>query len=432
MTNLVRYCSTAVRKIREVSFSVAPMMDYTDFNQRYLFRLISKRAVLYTEMITAPALVNTKDPKRFLESDLSSDEPIVLQLGGSDPKMMAAAARIAMSYGFKHFNVNCGCPSPKVAGSGQFGASLMNHPELVRDICSSISEVSGEVTTIKMRLGLDDQTPEEAYNFTANFVDIISRASSMDTTVCNHFIAHARKAILGKKLTPADNRRIPPLRYDLIHKLCIDFPNIGFTLNGGIASIDECMRGLELSDCSSAQDHFVSTYRDMSTEKLIVDSHHKLVLPSEMPSVPKRQATPLAGCMVGRACIDRPFEWSTIDSRIYGDVDPGLTRREILHKYAHHAASMEGLYGMSCRNRVIKPLLGLFAGEANGRLFRSQLEVLLSQGRTRNTSRSANSNSTGRLGERMSLQDIILHASEVLPEEVLDRLPMPLMNICKK
>jgi tRNA-dihydrouridine synthase A len=170
-------------------FSVAPMMDYTDRHQRKLQRMITKKAVLYTEMITANALTRSDDYIRFLESDFSIEEPLVIQLGGSDRTMIKSAAKIASGFGYKEINLNIGCPSEKVAGKGQFGAALMFDPNLVAELSLAISEETGKPATIKCRIGVDDK---DTYEDLIQFIDIVSRKGSV-----NHFIIHARKAELG-------------------------------------------------------------------------------------------------------------------------------------------------------------------------------------------------------------------------------------------
>ena len=151
------------RLLRKVhAFSLAPQMDYTTAHQRFLFRLLTNHAALYTEMVTANALCHSNDPIRFLRGaereNTAEERPgrVELQLGGSDPSVMAAATKIALSHGFRHFNLNCGCPSDKVAGGGQFGVALMRKPKLVRELCEAISDASGNAVSVKCRIGIDD------------------------------------------------------------------------------------------------------------------------------------------------------------------------------------------------------------------------------------------------------------------------------------
>jgi tRNA-dihydrouridine synthase A len=365
------------------------MMEYTDRHQRYLFRLLSKRAVLYTEMVTANALVHMTDPLRVLEnlpfendstlgsgSDSDIVGPLVLQLGGSSPEMMMQAAKISKLHGYSRVNINCGCPSPRVAGSGQFGASLMQYPELVSSLCNAVNDVMGDgeqtATTVKIRIGVttdreDADSTEENYNQLANFVDVVSSRSRT-----KHFVVHARKAILNTRITPADNRRIPPLRYDIVHRLCRDFPNLAFTLNGGLGSLDACLEQLGISDDACRQAAFIRS-------GALCPAAGEHAPPADpAPAL----LTPLAGVMVGRACIEKPFSWSTLDSRMYGVADPTPNRGDLLQTYAHYANLVERKHGAVVRRSVTKPLLGLFWGEAGGRAFRAQIDALIVHART--------------------------------------------------
>jgi len=392
----------AGHKLREQhAFSLAPMMDYTDHHQHYFFRLLTRQAVLYTEMVTAAALNHNLEPQKLFgfglsvngnsERDISQMEPVVCQLGGSDVVAMREAARVACALGFRHFNINCGCPSPKVAGSGQFGASLMHNPETVRDICRAVSDESGEPTTVKMRIGLDRMDDEECYAFTRKFVDVVSgtdSGSSSDSAV-KHFIVHARKAILDKKLTPADNRRIPPLRHAFVHKLCSDYPQLAFSINGGFTSLQQVLNQLAISDDMQSQAAFISQDKSLSPQL--------------------SEASPLAGVMIGRACVDHPFQWSVVDSHLYNTPNQNFTRREILHKYAEYAKTVELKEGSRSRHCVTKPILRLFTGEANGRLFRSTLDSLILKGKHD--------------GAVIPIDQVILQAAEAVGEDVLDITP---------
>eukprot|EP00605_Chrysophyceae_sp_TOSAG23-4_P002796 GSChrysophyteH1.ASY1.ANO1.3080.1 assembled CDS len=361
--------------LKEHIFSVAPQMDITDVHQRYFFRLLSKKAVLYTEMVTDMALVHTKDPEKLLRG--GHDTGIVLQLGGSDPKLMAEAARIAMPFGFKRFNLNCGCPSPKVAGAGQFGVSLMRKPELVRDICDSISNVTGVPTSVKCRIGIDEL---DSYDFLADFVGTVASGGSV-----NHFQVHARKALLGKRFSAADNRKIPPLRYDRVHRLATDFSDIGFTLNGGLRSVDSCAKELRRScNLTTATDSTMALLEHGSAQG---------------------DGSPLVGCMVGRACIENPFSFSQLDSKFYGAIDSNLSRGAILEKYAAYAAETEKIYGLRCRRALIKPVLNLFYGQANGKIFRTRVDELARQ------------------NSELSISYVLLKAAECLEAQVLQSTP---------
>jgi len=311
-------------------FSVAPMMDYTDRYQRKLQRLLSKQAILYTEMITSMAIVNTKDIDKFLDTNIEEEEPLVLQLGGSDPKLMKEATKIAYEqYGYRQFNINIGCPSETVANAGCFGARLMISPQLVSELALSVSEITNTPTSIKCRIGVDDQ---DSYEFIYNFINHVSIHGKV-----THFIVHARKAILNMHLTPRQNRQIPPLIYDTVYRLKKDFPHLYITINGGITNYDDCIKHLTEGN--------------------------------------------MDGVMVGRSVVGSPFYWNQIDSKIYNSTDPKINRRELLTIYAEfcqveHQKRLISLTKLSSgkssppsRRMYIKPLWNLFHSEKRGKFF---------------------------------------------------------------
>ena len=234
--SLIVFSRAPIRKPwawKRTVFHVAPMMEYTDHHQRQLMKLLSNNAILYTEMITAQAVVRNHaqaDAFRYMGKFDFDPSRTVIQLGGSCPTEMADAAKIAVEYGYSAININAGCPSPRVA-AGYFGASLMLEPELLLDIVKSIADATGVVPSVKCRIGVNDD-----FEY-SRLCDLIGRlhvgAGVKDFTV------HARMAILNKKFTPADNRKIPPLRYDVVHKLVEDFPQLPLVINGGIRSYDE-------------------------------------------------------------------------------------------------------------------------------------------------------------------------------------------------
>ncbi len=198
-------------------FSVAPMMQYTDHHQHYLHRLLSAHTVLYTEMVGASTLTHAVDPSRYLAGYMrrvlnNERHKYVLQLGGSDVPQMSKAASIAAKFGFTEINLNCGCPSEKVAEKGCFGAVLMLNPLHVASLTQAIGDATGRPATVKCRIGVDNQ---DSYDQLTNFIRIVHEQGGV-----RHFIIHARKAILGGRLSPADNRRIPPLKPDYVYRLC--------------------------------------------------------------------------------------------------------------------------------------------------------------------------------------------------------------------
>jgi tRNA-dihydrouridine synthase A len=204
--------------------SVAPMMDWTDRHCRYLHRLISRRAWLYTEMVTAPAVIH--GPRARLLGFDPAEHPVVLQLGGSDPVELAAAVRAAGPWDYDAINLNCGCPSDRVQ-SGCFGAVLMETPDRVAEICRAMMSETDRPVTVKCRIGVDDQDPGQAL---PRFVQAVADAG------VRHVIVHARKAWL-QGLSPKENREIPPLDHDLVFRMKASFPELSFTINGGITSL---------------------------------------------------------------------------------------------------------------------------------------------------------------------------------------------------
>ncbi|KAJ6796274.1 Uncharacterized protein M6B38_223020 [Iris pallida] len=307
-------------------FSVAPMMDWTDNHYRTLARLISKHAWLYTEMVVAETIVHQADNlDRFLAFS-PEQHPIVLQIGGSNLENLAKAARLANAYSYDEINLNCGCPSGKVAGHGCFGARLMFDPKFVADAMAAIASNCDVPVSVKCRIGVDDR---DSYNELCDFVDTIASLSP-----CRHFIIHARKALLNG-LSPDQNRKIPPLKYEYYYGLLRDFPETRFTINGGITCIDQ------------------------------VDAA-------------RRQGA--HGVMVGRAAYNNP--WSTlgyVDSALYGMPCSGVSRRQVLEKFQVYADSVLGKYGPNKPSirQLIKPLLHLFHSEPGNGLWKRKADAAL-------------------------------------------------------
>ncbi|KAA8515670.1 hypothetical protein F0562_018719 [Nyssa sinensis] len=278
-------------------FSVAPMMEWTNTHYRTLARLISKHAWLYTEMIAAETIVYQKgNLDRFL-AYTPEQHPIVLQIGGSNLENLAKATELANDYGYDEINFNCGCPSPKVAGHGCFGVRLMLDPKFVAEAMSVIAANSDAPVSVKCRIGVDDH---DSYNELCDFIYKVSSQSP-----ARHFIIHSRKALLNG-ISPADNRKIPPLKYEYYFALLRDFPDLRFTINGGINGIDE------------------------------VNAAHK---------------EGAHGVMVGRASYHNP--WYTlghVDTAVYGAPCSGLTRRQVLEQYQVYGDSVLGKYGSNRPN----------------------------------------------------------------------------------
>ncbi|SDW24635.1 tRNA-U16,U17-dihydrouridine synthase [Ruegeria halocynthiae] len=212
--------------------SVAPMMDWTDRHCRYLHRLLSSQSLLYTEMVTAPALVRG-GALHLLEHN-SQEHPVALQLGGSDPCELAQAAEMGASAGYDEINLNCGCPSDRVQ-SGTFGAVLMREPARVAECIAAMQEAVEVEVTLKCRIGVDEQEPEEVL---PAFLKQISAAG------CQRVTIHARKAWL-QGLSPKENRDIPPLDYDLVHRMKAEFPDLHISINGGITTLAQAQEHLE-------------------------------------------------------------------------------------------------------------------------------------------------------------------------------------------
>lgn len=219
----------------DYTFSVAPMMDWTDRHCRALHRCMSKNALLWTEMVTANAIIHGERDRLIGFAD--AEHPVVLQLGGSEPTVMAEAARIAEEYGYDEVNINCGCPSDRVQ-SGAFGACLMAEPALVAQCVTAMQAAVSIPVTVKCRIAIDD-LPDRETLFA--FVDQVSAAG------CNVFTVHARKAWL-KGLSPKQNRDVPPLDYGLVADLKGARPDLTIILNGGITTIAECQEHLKIFD----------------------------------------------------------------------------------------------------------------------------------------------------------------------------------------
>ncbi|KAF3328464.1 tRNA-dihydrouridine(47) synthase [Carex littledalei] len=307
-------------------FSVAPMMEWTDNHFRTLARIISKHAWLYTEMVVAETIVHQKDNlDRFLAFP-AEQHPIVLQIGGSNIDNLSKATELASAYSYDEINLNCGCPSGKVAGHGCFGARLMLDPEFVGDAMSAIAASCSVPVSVKCRIGVDDH---DSYEELCKFVDTIVSKSPT-----RHFIIHARKALLNG-ISPAANRRVPPLKYEYYYGLLRDFPEVQFTLNGGVNYIEQV-------------------------------------------NVAMNQGA--HGVMVGRAAYNNP--WSTlgyVDSVVYGVPSDPLSRRQVLEKYQIYADSVVGKDAPNRPNvrQLVKPLLNMFHSEPGNGLWKRKADAAL-------------------------------------------------------
>ena len=298
--------------MNSLAVSVAPMMDWTDRHCRYFYRLFSKNIQLYTEMITAKAILNG-DKNRLLDFN-TGENPLTLQLGGSDPKEMAKCALIAQDWGYDEVNINVGCPSDRVL-LGSFGACLMKEPDLVASCVESMIDKCGIPVTVKSRIGIDDM---ESYDQLTDFITRIHNKG------CQHFIIHARKAWL-QGLSPKENRTIPPLNYPWVYQLKRDFPQLIVTINGGIESCDEVKGHLDQVD----------------------------------------------GVMLGRSVYHNPFLLRDIEVSIFGNDKNLLDREQILKKYMTYIIQQINV-GVPIRS-MTRHILGLYHGESNAKLFRRML-----------------------------------------------------------
>lgn len=287
------------------------MMDWTDRHCRVFHRQLSARALLYTEMLTAEAVLHG-DRERLLGFD-AVEHPIALQLGGADPEKLARAARIGADFGYDEINLNVGCPSDRVQ-SGRFGACLMAEPELVAAcVRAMIDAVPGDVpVTVKCRIGIDDQDSERDLD---RFVEAVADAG------CRRFIVHARKAWL-KGLSPKENREVPPLDYGRVARLKARRPDLAIILNGGIASLEDCRTHLATFD----------------------------------------------GVMLGRAAYQMPWLMSDVDAAIFGDASTERTRGDILRAMRPYVADHLARGGRL--HNVLRHMLGLFQGQPGARAYR--------------------------------------------------------------
>ncbi|MEO9169220.1 MAG: tRNA dihydrouridine(20/20a) synthase DusA [Aestuariivirga sp.] len=296
------------------TFSIAPMMEWTDRHCRVFHRSLTRSAVLYSEMVTARAI---KHGDRHKLLDFSPQEqPVVLQLGGSEPAILAEAAKIGEDFGYSAINLNCGCPSDRVQG-GNFGACLMATPELVAEGFAAMQAVVKIPVTIKCRIGIDEQDEEQSLS---SFVAAVSDAG------CKTFIIHARKAWL-KGLSPKENRDIPPLNYDLVKKLKAAYPALHIELNGGLESVASAAAHLDTLD----------------------------------------------GVMLGRVAYHNSWELAWVDPMFLGKPAPVATRREaveaMLPYISQHVASGAPLH------HITRHMLGLYHAQPGGRFWRQVLTV---------------------------------------------------------
>ena len=295
--------------------SVAPMLDWTDRHFRYMARQITENAWLYSEMINAGAIIYG-DKDRFLMFN-AGEQPVALQLGGSEPADLAKAAKAAEEYGYNEINLNCGCPSPRVQ-KGAFGACLMNEVGLVADCLNAMQDAVDIPVTVKHRIGVDRQTE---YGVAAEFVGTL-----YEKTVCRTFIVHARNAWLDG-LSPKENREVPPLKYDYVYRLKQDFPELEIIINGGITTNGQISEHLKHVD----------------------------------------------GVMVGREAYHNPMIMRDWDRLFYGESSPPVEYADLVRKlYEYSRAQIQAGRGTILRH-IVRHSLGLMHGLKNARTWRCML-----------------------------------------------------------
>ena len=288
------------------------MMEWTDRHCRYFHRQLTARARLYTEMVTTGALLQG-DPRRHLAFN-AEEQPVALQIGGSEPDELARAAQLGERWGYNEINLNCGCPSERVQ-RGAFGACLMAEPRLVADGVKAMLDVVDIPVTVKHRVGVDQQ---EDYGFVRDFVGTLAEVG------CRVFLVHARSAWL-KGLSPKENREVPPLRYEVVQRLKADFPALGFVLNGGLPSLD------------AVQDELAH-----------VD-----------------------GVMLGRAAYHDPWLLADVDRRLFAEEGPVASREEVVERMTAYLRR-ETARGTAPRH-IVRHMLGLYHGVRGARQWRREL-----------------------------------------------------------
>ncbi|MCB1664584.1 MAG: tRNA dihydrouridine(20/20a) synthase DusA [Pseudomonadales bacterium] len=293
-------------------FCVAPMLDWTDRHERYFLRLISRRACLYTEMVTTGALIHG-DAARHLAFH-EAEHPVALQLGGSKPEEIARCAEMAQRERYDEVNLNIGCPSDRVQ-SGRFGACLMAQPDLVADCVRAAQAAANLPVTVKCRIGIDEHDSDD---FLFRFVEPIAAAG------CRTFVVHARIAIL-QGLSPKENRDIPPLQYDRVLRMKQRYPELEIVINGGIKTLE-------------------------AAEALLQE---------------------LDGVMVGREVYQNPWILAKVDELLFGDVPSNVDRFDIMQRFLPYVR--EELHKGTALQHMTRHILGLFHGMPGGKAFRRHL-----------------------------------------------------------
>ena len=299
------------KKLSPDKISVAPMLDWTDRHFRVFLRLICRRAMFYTEMVACPALI-LGDRHKLLAYNKPTENPLILQVGGSEASLMAECAKMAEEYGYQGININAGCPSSRVQ-AGRFGAILMKTPEVVADCVAAMKSKTKLPVTVKTRISMVD-VGGDGFEQLFRFADLVRQAG------CSHLIVHARQAKLN--ISPKDNRQRLPLNYDVVYRLKKSFPDMFITINGNILSLDEA------------------------------ESHLKHV----------------DGVMIGRLAYGNPYALADVDGRFFGDNHPILSRQEILESYLPYLEQNKEYLSV-----ITTHLLGLFHGQPNAKAYRQAL-----------------------------------------------------------
>jgi tRNA-dihydrouridine synthase A len=293
-------------------FSVAPMMEWTDRHCRFFHRLLTRRALLYTEMLTTAAIIHG-DRSRLLGFH-DAEHPVAVQLGGSDPRALADCAKIAEDFGYAEVNLNVGCPSDRVQ-EGRFGACLMTEPALVGDCVAAMKAAVRMPVTVKCRIGVDEQDPERA-------LDELTRA--VTASGVDALIVHARKAWLAG-LSPKENREVPPLDYDRVYRLKAAHPELPVVINGGVATVEQAAAHVGHVD----------------------------------------------GVMMGRAAYQEPWRLLSVDAALFGDAVPFGSQREAVEAFLPYVAA-EVARGTRLHS-ITRHMLGLFQGMPGARAYRRHL-----------------------------------------------------------
>jgi len=328
------------------------MMEWTDSLYRQFMRLITHETLLYTEMVTAQALIHG-DPKRFLTFE-ATEHPLALQLGGGDPKLLSQATQISADFGFDEINLNAGCPSDRVH-AGRFGACLMTEPEIVAECVHAMKSASSMPVTVKHRIGVDDT---DSYEDLHKFITTVAAAG------CETFVVHARKALLGG-LSPKENREVPPLRYDIVHQVKKDFPNLEVIINGGIRNLDQALE----------------------------------------------QLGPTDGVMIGRAAYETPYIFADADQRIFGSTTQSPTLQEVLNGLGELAAKATS--NGTALPHLSRHVMGLFHSCKGAKNWRRMM--------------GEDARDPQYVGQKAA--DLIHEASKQIPEEILNTRPTSLIKI---